>query len=110
APGDVEMIGTGVDVEGQRDATSDTNNKPLTLTAHFDEIVNLLERQNELREEFSNWRSRTRSNGLHAGALIKLGREHSPTEDPRRRAADAAEVERLYRQGLDLPLLAWEGA
>ena len=75
-----------------------------TLRRHFDRAVAILEQNAGLAADFAQWRDEARSNGLDPRALLKLGREHLRDAAQRRRAAEQAEVEELYRRGLGLPL------
>jgi uncharacterized protein (UPF0335 family) len=77
------------------------------LKAHFDRAVALLEQKADLAEDIAEWRRQARDEGLVPAALVKLAREHLRDAEQRRRAAEAAEVERLYREGLGLPLFDW---
>jgi hypothetical protein len=74
------------------------------LKAHFACAVELLEQKVELAADVAEWRRRGRADGLVPTALVKLAREHLRDAEQRRKAAEAAEVEELYRQGLGLPL------
>jgi hypothetical protein len=74
------------------------------LKSHFDRAVELLEQKAELAADVAEWRRQTRDDGFVPTAIIKLAREHLRTAEQRRKAAEAAEVEELYRQGLGLPL------
>ena len=53
---------------------------------------------------FSPLLSEARAEGLTPGVLLKLAREHLQDAEQRRKAVEQAEIEELYRQGLDLPL------
>jgi hypothetical protein len=75
-----------------------------TLKSHFDRAVGLLEQKSELAGDVAEWRRQVRADGLVPTVIIKLARDHRRTADERRRAAELAEVEELYRQGLGLPL------
>jgi hypothetical protein len=103
------------------DASSDKPDKPTaqeqapqdgTLKLQFDAALDLLQERLRLGAEWTEWRKKVRADGLDANVLLKLARENLPTAEERRKAFETAEIERLYRQGLDLPLLAWgkEGA
>jgi uncharacterized protein (UPF0335 family) len=81
---------------------ADTNN-PI-LRDHFDVVIELLLEKAKLNAKFVEWRQEAKSAGLDARALFKLGREHLRDEAQRRKAAEQAEVEELYRRGLGLPL------
>jgi uncharacterized protein (UPF0335 family) len=74
------------------------------LRAHFARAVTLLEERSAHRTDFKEWRGQARGDGLDPRALVKLAREHLREADQHRRAAEQAEVEELYRQGLGLPL------
>jgi uncharacterized protein (UPF0335 family) len=74
------------------------------LQAHFDRAVALLKQKADLAAEIADWRREVRGDGLVPSALLKLAREHLRDAEQRRKAAEAAEVEELYRQGLGLPL------
>jgi uncharacterized protein (UPF0335 family) len=74
------------------------------LKSHFDRAVSLLEQQAKLRADLVEWRKQARSEGLDPAVLFKLAREHLRDAEQRRKAAAAAEIEELYRQGLGLPL------
>ena len=82
------------------------------LKSHFDRAVELLEQKAELAADVADFRRQVRSDGLVPTVIIKLARDHLCTADERRRAAELAEVEELYRQGLGLPLFdfAWRAA
>jgi uncharacterized protein (UPF0335 family) len=75
-----------------------------TLQAHFDRAVAVLKQKADLAAEIAGWRREVRGDGLVTSVLLKLAREHLRDAEQRRRAAEAAEVEELYRQGLGLPL------
>jgi hypothetical protein len=74
------------------------------LQAHFDRAVALLKQKAGLAAEIADWRREVRGDGLVPSVLLKLAREHLRDAEQRRKAAEAAEVEELYRQGLGLPL------
>ena len=74
------------------------------LKSHFDHAVSILERQAELRSDLAEWRKKAKDDGLAPAVIIKLAREHLRDAEQRRKAAEAAEIEELYRQGLGLPL------
>jgi hypothetical protein len=74
------------------------------LKGHFDRAVALLEQKTDLAADIAEWRRRARAEGLVPTALINLAREHLRDAEQQRKAAEAAEVEKLYRQGLGLPL------
>jgi uncharacterized protein (UPF0335 family) len=75
-----------------------------TLKQHFDQALALLEQKADLAADIGQWREKARKDGLDPRALLKLGKEKLRDEAQRRRAAEQAEVEELYRQGLGLPL------
>jgi uncharacterized protein (UPF0335 family) len=77
------------------------------LKAHFDRAVALLEQKAGLAADIAEWRRQARAAGLVPAALMKLAREQLRDAEQRRKAAEAAEVEELYRQGLGLPLFDW---
>jgi hypothetical protein len=77
------------------------------LKAHFDRAVALLEQKADLAANVADWRRQARDGGLVPAALMKLAREHLRDAEQHRKAAEAAEVEKLYRQGLGLPLFDW---
>jgi hypothetical protein len=74
------------------------------LKSHFADALRLLGKRAELGHELKEWRQKARSDGLDCNALIKLAREQLRTAEEQRKAAEAAEIEELYRKGLDLPL------
>jgi uncharacterized protein (UPF0335 family) len=74
------------------------------LKTHFDSAVRLLEQKADLATDIAEWRRQARGNGLVPKVIIKLAREHLRDAEQRRKAAEAAEIEELYRQGLGLPL------
>ena len=82
------------------------------LKSHFDSAVGLLEQKADLATDIAEWRRQARGDGLVAPVIIKLAREHLRDAEHRRKAAEEAEVEELYRQGLGLPLFdfAWRAA
>jgi uncharacterized protein (UPF0335 family) len=80
------------------------------LKSHFDRAVELLEQKAELTNDVAEWRRQVRGDGLVPTVIIRLARDHLRTADEHRRAAELAEVEELYRQGLGLPLFDWRGA
>jgi uncharacterized protein (UPF0335 family) len=89
-----------------QDSATTSSVNPI-LKAHFDRAVELLEQKAELAEDIAEWRQQVRAEGLVSTALIKLAREYLRDAEQKRRAAEAAEVERLYRAGLGLPLFDW---
>ena len=74
------------------------------LADHFARCVDLLEQAGAVRADIAEWRRQVREEGLVPKVIIKLAREHLQDAEQRRKAAEEAEVEELYRQGLDLPL------
>jgi hypothetical protein len=80
------------------------------LKAHFDRAVALLGQKADLAADVAEWRRQARDEGLVPAALMKLAREHLRDAKQQRKAVEAAEVERLYRQGLGLPLFDWAAA
>jgi hypothetical protein len=74
------------------------------LESHFDRAVGILGQQAKFRGDLAEWRKRAKDDGLAPAVIIKLAREHLRDAEPRRKAAEAADIEELYRQGL-LPLL-----
>jgi len=80
------------------------------LKSHFDRAVELLEQKAALAADIAEWRRQARGDGLVPTALVKLAREHLRDAEQRRKAAELAEVEELYRQGLGLPLFDWRGS
>jgi uncharacterized protein (UPF0335 family) len=75
-----------------------------TLKNHFDRAVALLEARAAALADLKAWRADARGDGLDPAALVRLAREHLLDADQRRKAAERAEVEELYRQTLGLPL------
>jgi hypothetical protein len=75
-----------------------------SLKPHFDRAVELLKARRAVLSEIKTWRAEARAEGLDPTALLRLAREHLFDADQRRKAAERAEVEELYRQGLGLPL------
>jgi uncharacterized protein (UPF0335 family) len=80
------------------------------LKSHFDRAIELLEQKAELAADIAEWRRQVRQDGLVPKVIIKLAREHLQDAEQRRKAAEDADVEELYRQGLDLPLFGWRAA
>jgi hypothetical protein len=78
-----------------------------TLKLQFDAALDLLRKRLRLGAAWTEWRKGVKEDGLDANVLIKLAREYLRNAEERRKAFETAEIERLYRQGLDLPLLAW---
>jgi hypothetical protein len=75
-----------------------------TLKKHFDQALALLEQKAALAADIAQWRDAARKDGLDPRALLKLGKEQRRDDAQRRKAAEQAEVEELYRRGLGLPL------
>jgi hypothetical protein len=95
---------SGKDLAAEPTTTAINEQANPILKAHFDCAVDLLEQKAELAADIAEWRRRVRADGLVPPVLLKLAREHLRDAEQRRRAAEAAEVEELYRQGLGLPL------
>ena len=74
------------------------------LRSHFDRAVDLLEQKAALAADIAEWRDQARSDGLDAAALLQIAKEHLQDAEQRRKAAERAETEALYRNGLGLPL------
>jgi hypothetical protein len=74
------------------------------LKAHFERAVELLETRRAVLSDIVAWRTEVRGEGLDPLALLRLAREHLLDADQRRKAAERAEVEELYRRGIGLPL------
>ena len=92
---------------------ADSNNNIMTnqtLRSHFDDVIELLLQKAELNAKLGTWRQGTKNAGLDPRALFKLGREHLRDAAQRRKAAEQAEVEELYRRGLGLPLFDYAQA
>ena len=77
-----------------------------TLRLHFDRALGLLEGKAALATAVAEWRNLARGAGLDPRALLKLAGKHLRDAEQRRKAAEQAEVEELYRRGLGLPLFA----
>jgi hypothetical protein len=97
---------------GEIDAATDsksavTRQANPVLKAHFDRAVGLLDQKAALAADIAEWRRQVRSDGLVPPVLLKLARDHLRDAEQLRKAAEAAEVEKLYRQGLGLPLFDW---
>jgi len=75
-----------------------------SVKAHFERAVELLEARAAVLANIKALRGEARGDGLDPAALLKLAREHLLDADQRRKAAERAEVEELYRQCLGLPL------
>jgi uncharacterized protein (UPF0335 family) len=100
----------GKEIVADDSATATNGQANPILKAHFDRAVELLEQKAELATDVAEWRRQARGDGLVPKVIIKLAREHLQDSERRRRAAEEAEVEELYRQGLDLPLFGWRAA
>jgi len=74
------------------------------LKAHFERAVELHEARSTALADIKTWRAEVRGEGLDPIVLLRLAREHLLDADQRRKAAERAEVEELYRQGIGLPL------
>lgn len=74
------------------------------LRSHFDRAVVLLEQKAELAADTAEWRDQARSDGLDAAALLQIAKEQLQDAEQRRKAAERAQTEALYRNGLGLPL------
>jgi uncharacterized protein (UPF0335 family) len=74
------------------------------LRSHFDRAVELLEQKLELATTVAEWRKEARNDGLDPVVLLRLAKESLRDAEQRRKAAERAEIEELYRNGLGLPL------
>jgi len=74
------------------------------LKSHFDAAVDILGRKAELGAILAEWLQKVRGDGLEPAVIFCLAREHCRDADQRRKAAERAEIEELYRQGIGLPL------
>jgi uncharacterized protein (UPF0335 family) len=74
------------------------------VKAHFDRAVDLLEQRRAVLADIAEWRNQTRGEGLDPAALLKLAHEHLLDGEQRRKAAERAETEALYREYIGLPL------
>lgn len=74
------------------------------IKVHFDRAVALLENFAGVRDDLKEWRGQARADGLDPSTLIKLAREHLRDAAQRRKAAERAELEDLYRTTIGLPL------
>jgi uncharacterized protein (UPF0335 family) len=74
------------------------------LRTHFDRAVELLEQKTALLTDIAEWRGEARGDGLDSGVLLRLAREHLLDATQRRKTAERAATEKLYRNGLGLPL------
>ena len=75
-----------------------------TLKSHFDAAIEILGRKAELAATLAEWRQRARGDGLEPAVIFCLARKHLQDANQRRKAAERAELEELYRQGIGLPL------
>jgi hypothetical protein len=75
-----------------------------TLKTHFDCAVDLTKEKQALKAKTDTWREKARGDGLVPNVVLQLAREHLWDAEQQRKAAERAEIEELYRQGLDLPL------
>jgi hypothetical protein len=75
-----------------------------TLKSHFDVAVDILGRKAEIAANLAEWRQRARDDGLEPAVIFSLARKHLQDANQRRKAAERAELEELYRQGIGLPL------
>ena len=82
------------------------SNSTSTLKEHYARALDLLKEKAALSADFVQWRDQARNDGLDPRAIIKLARESLLDAEQRRKAAERAEIEEVYRQGLDLPLFA----
>src|ERR1700736_6008891 len=80
------------------------NSNSKGLRSHFDRAVNLLEQKAALAADIAEWRDQARSDGLDAAALLQIAKEQRQDAEQHRKAAERAETEALYRNGLGLPL------
>jgi hypothetical protein len=74
------------------------------LRAHFDRAVDLLGQKAALAADIAEWRDQARGDGLVPNILLGLAREYLRDAAQRRKAAERAEIEEVYRNGLGLPL------
>jgi uncharacterized protein (UPF0335 family) len=86
-------------------ASDETRSAGLRL--HFERATALLDQMETLRADIAEWRRQARGDGLDPRALLKLAREELRDAEQRRKAAEQAELEEMYRQGLGLPLFDW---
>jgi uncharacterized protein (UPF0335 family) len=86
------------------DSGSTSTNANQAVKAHFERAVALLEARAAVLADIKAWRGEARGDGLDPAALLRLAREHLLDAEQRRKAAERAEVEELYRQCLGLPL------
>jgi hypothetical protein len=80
-----------------------------TPKSHFDAAVDILGRKAELTAALQEWRQAVRGDGLEPAAIFRLAREHLRDANQRRKAAERAELEELYRKGIGLPLFEYDG-
>ena len=73
-----------------------------TLIERFNDAVAILEEKLKLRNKTTEWRKRATSEGLPPSILLELAKEHLRTEAERQRAAERAEVKKLYSDKLGL--------
>ncbi|MPZ57507.1 MAG: DUF2312 domain-containing protein [Rhizobiales bacterium] len=81
-----------------------------TLKSHFDRAVELLKQKTDLSADISEWRRQAKGDGLAPGVLVRLARESLRDAEQCRKAAEQAEIEELYRQGIGLPLFDYARA
>jgi uncharacterized protein (UPF0335 family) len=74
------------------------------LQSHFDRALDLLHQKADVANDFAEWRREARDAGLVPGILIRLARQNLRDDERRRKDAEQAEIEELYRRGLGLPL------
>jgi uncharacterized protein (UPF0335 family) len=74
------------------------------LRIHFDRAVELLQQKAALAADITEWRGQASGDGLDAGVILRLAREYLLDAEQRRKEAERAETEDLYRNGLGLPL------
>ena len=74
------------------------------LKSHFDRAVEVLSWKLDLASAAAEWRKDARSDGLDPVVLLRLAKESLRDAEQRRKAAERAEIEALYRNGLGLPL------
>jgi uncharacterized protein (UPF0335 family) len=91
-------------LSGLISSSTPSANANQAVKAHFDRAVELLETRAAVLADTKAWRAEARGDGLDPAALLALAREHLLDADQRRKAAERAEIEELYRQCLGLPL------
>lgn len=74
------------------------------IKQHFNRAVAILENMADVRADLKEWRDQARADGLEPNTLVKLAREHLRDAEQRRKAAERAEIEALYRSTIGLPL------